>query len=1451
MPGIEVATAYISLVVSSKDVPRQINSAFKDVGRIGDSAGASLGSSMSAKLGSVLKAGALGAGAAAGGLIATALTKGMGRLVAIDTAQGKLRGLGHTAEGVSSIMENALNSVKGTAFGLGDAAGLAGTMVASGIQPGEQLEATLKRVADSAAISGSSLNEMGLIWGKAAAKGKLDGEIVAQLMERQIPIYDILAKKMGVQASEVANMVSKGKVSFQDFSDAMNDKLGGAALKMGETFKGAVDNVGAAMGRLGAAALEPTFKRMTGWLGTTNDGVDAIIPTVGNLAKALDAKVFEDWGPRLKKGFDEFKTSDFALKTVSKIETVFYGLRDAAMTTYPAIQGIGTAIAKASAMTGGGGFSLLLDVLNGLVPIISGALVPGITTLSSLMQANQGVVTGLVAAYAGFKLISFLGATKSMQGLTTATTGAFTAMRNGARGIGETRQMFATTGTQVSRLGASMAYLSTGPGSVGKMASSFRTAQTSVSRFGTALGTAAAAGTGMKIAAGGLMTAMGGPFGLAMAAGIGALVIFGQNSQKAAEHQRELKAAAEGLGKALYDSNGALNATTQRAAATALETSKLAGTGRSLVEFLESVGVSGGVASKGLAGSRLEMQETLKVLEEQARIEAEINKERVGKGSEGFASSALGSLFNIGGAKDKANEAANALADFKKLDEESRKLQESQRRLSLSAGFIDASGTSTALGTMTETMRRFEESTGGAASKIDILNGGLSTLRGDAMSVETAQKNVNDALRNFASASAEAGAGVVLAGGQIDTATAAGSRLFDAMGSVAAAFDNAGSAAFTAALQQGQSQEQAAAAAEAAGQRVRDAFIAQQIQAGKTREEAEGLANTYKLFPNELKTNVSVVGIPKAGAELDAFTKQQRQIAIDVELRRINSVDASLPAWSAERARAIWGIQENHRGSRLPINSNGSRLPTTGPGTDTTDGILGVGRDGVPTTWVDKGEWIINGKSSEKHNRLLAAINRDDPRLKNLPGFAEGGRNGIQAALSAGRSVDGNTYLWGGTGPDRFDCSGFVGWLQQIAMGIVGSVKRLYTTHNFLNGGAVAGLQPGLGPAGTQFQVGVSADHMAATIAGHAAESGGAHGTSGLDNGRANAQSSQFPIKYHLPNSMIAAWAEGAGASLTQQASAWTEKQELDLKSADVAVTQARESLAEVQIAFNEGKKSQADLDQAELKVAKAEQKVLDLQAKKDEAETGKKGPSPQAPDLAKAYSALERERLEAQMQVDDANIRRNDVYADIDATDNDRLRADFALQQAREDLAETLKGKAADTSGDYSLNGILKTYAHSGIDALFAGIEGQDYFGLSESRWLSTDWTKLVGEPAIEAPEPAAFTMADIAAQTGGMSIEQILEARGIKPPKVYDNGGWLLPGETAINLSSKPEPIFNSPGQLNQFMGGDGLKPAQPAVNDYSIHIGGDMVASNTDELVRNLRFEQKRLVYGLTGG
>ena len=79
-------------------------------------------------------------------------------------------------------------------------------------------------------------------------------------------------------------------------------------------------------------------------------------------------------------------------------------------------------------------------------------------------------------------------------------------------------------------------------------------------------------------------------------------------------------------------------------------------------------------------------------------------------------------------------------------------------------------------------------------------------------------------------------------------------------------------------------------------------------------------------------------------------------------------------------------------GGRLPGYADGYRLPTSGPGTEKTDGFLGVNHKGMPLARVDAGEWIINGRSSQKYNGLLAAINQDSPAVQGLAALASGGR---------------------------------------------------------------------------------------------------------------------------------------------------------------------------------------------------------------------------------------------------------------------------------------------------------------------------------------------------------------------------------------------------------------------------------------------------------------------------
>ena len=195
--------------------------------------------------------------AAASALVGITLVKGFDRLMGIDTARAKLSALGHDAKTIESIMDSALESVRGTAFGLDEAATTAANAVAAGIEPGKELTRYLKLTGDAAAISGSSLGEMGSIINKVTTAGKAYNGELQMLSDRGIPIYEWLAEEANTTADAIFDMASKGEISSEMLLDAIEKNIGGAAKTMGEkSFRAALTNIGADIARIGANFLD-------------------------------------------------------------------------------------------------------------------------------------------------------------------------------------------------------------------------------------------------------------------------------------------------------------------------------------------------------------------------------------------------------------------------------------------------------------------------------------------------------------------------------------------------------------------------------------------------------------------------------------------------------------------------------------------------------------------------------------------------------------------------------------------------------------------------------------------------------------------------------------------------------------------------------------------------------------------------------------------------------------------------------------------------------------------------------------------------------------------------------------------------------------------------------------------------------------------------------------------
>ncbi len=165
-------------------------------------------------------------------LVGLTLVKGFNRLTGIDDAKAKLKGLGHDAESVTEIMNSAMESVKGTSYGMDAAATTAASAVAAGIQPGKELTRYLSLTADAAAIAGASMADRSII-NKVQTSQISYTDDLNQLADRGIPIYQWLAEAAGITAAQVKEMASEGQISSQMFLDAIEKNIGGAAKIMG------------------------------------------------------------------------------------------------------------------------------------------------------------------------------------------------------------------------------------------------------------------------------------------------------------------------------------------------------------------------------------------------------------------------------------------------------------------------------------------------------------------------------------------------------------------------------------------------------------------------------------------------------------------------------------------------------------------------------------------------------------------------------------------------------------------------------------------------------------------------------------------------------------------------------------------------------------------------------------------------------------------------------------------------------------------------------------------------------------------------------------------------------------------------------------------------------------------------------------------------------------------
>lgn len=256
----------------------------------------------------------------------TVFGAGMTRLENIQASKARLKGFGHDEKTVNTISQNAMEAVSGTAYGFGDAMTASANAVAAGIKPGEDLTKHLKLIGNAAAATGADFNEMGSIFNKVKTTGYLQGDEARQIMDRGIALLPALADTMGESIDSVRQKMSKGEISFDDFSKAMESASGNVAEEMANTFSGAKDNLKAALGRIGANLLGGSdnesglFGGMVPMIKGVTEGLKQLEP----IAKNVGDKLGDFAGGALEKAKAGFgKVSDFLQPAMDKFSEGF------------------------------------------------------------------------------------------------------------------------------------------------------------------------------------------------------------------------------------------------------------------------------------------------------------------------------------------------------------------------------------------------------------------------------------------------------------------------------------------------------------------------------------------------------------------------------------------------------------------------------------------------------------------------------------------------------------------------------------------------------------------------------------------------------------------------------------------------------------------------------------------------------------------------------------------------------------------------------------------------------------------------------------------------------------------------------------------------------------------------------------------------------------------------
>lgn len=194
---------------------------------------------------------------------------GWARAMKIENAKFAVEGLKGDWEQLYKAIDY---SVTGTAYGVDAAAKAASTFMASGVdyvkvidkKNGEdltQMHKALRAISGVAAQTNSEFEDISHIFTTVAGNGRVMGDQLQQLSGRGMNAAAVLGEQLNMSEAAVREAVSKGKIDFETFANAMDNAFGDHAKDANKTFTGSLSNMKAALSRFGAVFATPIITK--------------------------------------------------------------------------------------------------------------------------------------------------------------------------------------------------------------------------------------------------------------------------------------------------------------------------------------------------------------------------------------------------------------------------------------------------------------------------------------------------------------------------------------------------------------------------------------------------------------------------------------------------------------------------------------------------------------------------------------------------------------------------------------------------------------------------------------------------------------------------------------------------------------------------------------------------------------------------------------------------------------------------------------------------------------------------------------------------------------------------------------------------------------------------------------------------------------------------------------